>query len=386
MMNWLKLHWKDLLLKVLVPLLVMLAGGTTIYQMTRPAVDPERHTGWIVDPAAVQTVLDQLQRDQGFHALNQVANDLFAGDDDDAPVFFWEAEGKVLGQVLDSWSQGSAGTCVSFGWGRGAQDLLLIQIIQHHLEEWPGAQVATEPIYGGSRVEVGGGRLSGDGSTGAWAAQWVTKWGILLRQKYGDIDLSTYSTTRSREWGRTGVPNVLEPLAKEHPIGAAALVSSTKEAWAAIGSGYPIPVCSGVGFESPLKDGFCEPRGSWGHCMEVRGRFVHPTRGRCFVIQNSWGNYLAKYGEANRMLEVKGRNDKVKLPTGCFACTEAALQRILSERDSFAMSAAKGFPRRKLDWVVQGPRPLFQEKRDAAWVIDRRNRNGVRPEFAGWGR
>ena len=140
---------------------------------------------------------------------------------DDLPedVFASEIEQKILGKLLPTWNQGQVGSCVSHGTGRAFQDTLLAQIAMGKAEQWPGSEVCREGIYGGSRVEIGGGRLGGgDGSVGAWAADWLTKWGGgLLYTKYPELDLSGgYDERRCREWGSRGVPDSLEKYAKEH--------------------------------------------------------------------------------------------------------------------------------------------------------------------------
>ena len=267
-------------------------------------------------------------------------------------VFLWDAETKVLGKVLPSWDQGQVGCCVSFGWGRGVQDLLLLQVANGAAEEWPGHQVATEEIYGGSRVQIGHNQLGReDGSTGAWAGQFVHEYGVLLRQSYaGGINLSTYSESLTRQWSNSGVPAGLLPECRKHAVRGIAQIGNSDEAWAALGNGYPIPICSDVGFASPLKDGFCAQSGSWGHCMLLRGRFMHPTHGKCFVIQNSWGNYL-KPGPGGDQIDTTDRG-KVQLPQGCFATTAAIIDRIVKEGDSFAVSSFEGFPNQKVDWLI----------------------------------
>lgn len=383
-MNWLKSLWQSMpekmrnyALRVLVWVVMAglgwligyLTGGKVeqvpfpVYvEVAAPAIadPPTIHTtGWHAptedetQTALVTIKAQQAGLDPRFAAIAQAAMEAVDSDD---PVFFWEAELKVLKRLLPSWDQGSVGSCVAHGWGRGCQDLLLVQIANGNNgnpEKWPGAQVNRESIYGGSRVEIGGGRIGGDGSIGAWAGQYVQKYGLLFDQQYPGFDLSGgYSISRCREWGNRGVPDALEPLAKAHPVRTIAQVNTAAECWVAIGSGYPIPICSDAGFESPLKEGFCEPRGSWAHCMLVRGRFVHPIRGKCFVIQNSWGDYLAKY-QGQNAIAVVGRPDPVGLPQGCFAIEAKTLDRIVKQRDSFAISAAVGFPRKKIDWNVR---------------------------------
>lgn len=329
--------------------------------------------GWVDDQDAVQESLQAIEQVQGFKPVFG-AQACMGAKDDNSPVFFWEAEQKVLGRVLPSWDQSSIGSCVSHGWGRAIQDLMLIQIVKTGAEEWPDAEICREAIYGGSRVQVGKGRLGrGDGSTGSWAAEWAVNGGNLVYKKYPTIDLSGgYQVPRCREWGYRGVPADLVPIAKEHPVGSVALVKTPAEAWAAIGNGYPIPVCSNVGFQSPLRDGFCARAGSWAHCMELRGRFTHPTKGRCFVVQNSWGNYLhAKPGDRNSQIDVAGRG-LVQLPDGCFGITEKDAAAILAQGDSFAISSLRGFPAQKIDWFVNR---VTTKKSDLAAIFNqRRNR------------
>lgn len=300
-------------------------------------------TGWVDDPSEVEGVMAAISLAGEDPVFATAASGLMVGDDD-APVFFWEAEKLVAGSVLPSWNQGSVGSCVSFGYGRAAQDLMFLEIARGEQEQWPGKQVATEPIYGGSRVEVGGGRIGGDGSVGAWAARWVKDWGIILRGRYGSYDLESYNESRCREYGRNGVPSELEALAREHPVTLVALVQSGEELWAAVGGWKPVPVCSNRGFTTTLRQGFCEPSGSWAHCMEYRGRFISPTRGKCFVIQNSWGGYLS----GDRWVEVEGRG-RVELPEGCFATTMDVADSMMKAKDSFALAGFSGWKRDRLD-------------------------------------
>ncbi|HEY1186606.1 MAG TPA: hypothetical protein VGE74_03065, partial [Gemmata sp.] len=143
-------------------------------------------TGWVEDKDAVARLMGEWAAAGRPVTLAQAAPRLIASEaSDDAPVFFWLNELKVLGRRLDTWNQGGVGSCVGFGNGREAQDLLLAEIAAGEPEQWPGAEVAPEVIYGGSRVEIGGGGISGDGSVGAWAADWLTKYGVVIRGSYG---------------------------------------------------------------------------------------------------------------------------------------------------------------------------------------------------------
>lgn len=301
--------------------------------------------GWVRDDTEVARICQSILDEGKPIAFADAAPALMSADAT-TPVFFWEAEEKVLQRILPSWNQGQVGSCVSFGYGRGAQDLLLAEIAWGEDEEWPGYEVATEPIYGGSRVEVGGGRLRGDGSVGAWAAKWVKDWGILLRKNYPNNDLTTYNEARCRQYGNSGCPNELEQEAKLHPITEIAKVTTADELWAALGAWKPVVVCSDRGFTTTLYEGFCEPSGSWSHCMEFRARFISPKRGKSIVIQNSWGTYL----KGDRVIEVEGKG-KIQLPEGCFATTLDVAARMCAQDDTFALAGMNGWKRRKIDWT-----------------------------------
>jgi len=313
--------------------------------MSENGADLAHLCGWVDDQGAVEAVLSQLP----MPVFSQAAPDL-KGSGEGVDIFFWEAEEKVLGARLGAHRQ-IYGTCVSHGWGRGVQDLILVEIaFGKEAEQWEG-QVATEPIYGGSRVEIGGGRLRGDGSVGAWAAKWVNQYGVLLRKKYGKYDLTVLDEDLAREWGsyrnREGVPDELEPIAKEHPVGTVSMVTDGDDARDALCNGYPIPVCSGQGFTTTRdSNGFCRPRGSWSHCMLARGYCVAKGNRPAVPIQQSWGN--SPTGNDRCVLE-SGR--EITLPQGVFMIDLDVFHGMLRQRDSFAISQFEGFPRR-LDYLL----------------------------------
>ena len=312
--------------------------------------------GWQRDPAAVETVLESLDAEGKPRTLAAAAPHLLAADDD-APVFLWEAEKKLFGRVFPSWDQSDIGSCVSHGSGRGAQDLGFVEIAAGEPEAWPQKnpgepwEVCREAIYGGSRVEVGGGRIRGDGSVGAWAARWVKDWGVVLYGRYGSRDISDgYSVSRCREWGDRGCPDDLEPEAKKHPVREVAMVTTFEEAWAAVGGGKPVVICSDVGFDSPLAEGVCRRSGSWAHCMVYRGRARVKYKGgvaRVLVNQNSWGDYLRGKGEPALTLD-DGR--RVELPMGCFGMLEDDCRRVLAQEDSFAYAGLTGWAATRVDY------------------------------------
>lgn len=144
---------------------------------------------------------------------------------------------------------------------------MLIQIALGNTNEtWPGNQVACEPIYGGSRCNVGGWYGSyEDGSTGAYAADWLRKWGVIL---YGPEGLEgSYDTARCREWGAKGVNEKYQEIARKHPIKTMTRVTTANAARDAIANGYPVCICGSKGRTMQRrKNGFCPVEGTWYHC------------------------------------------------------------------------------------------------------------------------
>lgn len=244
---------------------------------------------------------------------------------------------KVVGQDLIHLQ--TIGDCVSHGWGLAIDFVKAIQINQGSGEQFI-AETATEAIYALDRVEVGRGQLgNGDGAVGAWAAQAVKDYGTLLRQPYGSIDLTTYSGARAREWGKrgNGLPDALEPEAKEHPIRTASLVTTYEEARDAIANGFPVPVCSNQGFsETRDADGFARASGSWSHCMCFIGIDDTATR-PALLCMNSWGpDWISGPKRLNQ-------------PEGSFWVDAKIANNMLRKNpDSFAISSFVGFPAQSL--------------------------------------
>jgi hypothetical protein len=214
-------------------------------------------------------------------------------------------------------------------------------------------EIATEPVYALSRVEIGKGAIgTGDGSVGAWAAEALLEYGCLVRKSYGSVDLSRYNPRIAKQWGmpRAGLPNDLEPEARLHIVKHAALVENGDQARSALYNLYSIPVCSNQGF-TMVRDskGMCKPQGSWAHCMLLRGICLLKGNILVVIIQQSWGENPT----GNDMLVLESGRE-VKLPQGCFAVDfEVCERRMLSAKDSFVLSGPLGFEaRRPLAWNV----------------------------------
>ena len=253
----------------------------------------------------------------------------------------------------------SVSNCVSQGWARAAQDCLLLGVASGQGSLPAVYYIATEPIYAGSRQEVGKGRLgNGEGSLGSWAAKWMSQWGALLRIEYegrydfkakigGDGSIVS-DDELAHKWGTSsdGVPTDLEDDARLHPIKSVAVCRSFEEAADAIANLYPVPVASNQGFAMQRgNDGFCRAQGSWAHQMVFRGCGVAKGNKPFLVCQNSWADYLK--GGDTITLE-SGRD--LKLPPGTFGVHAETANKMLKQGDSHVASNFVGFPRQRPDF------------------------------------
>jgi hypothetical protein len=303
--------------------------------------------GWVNDPDAVKAVASKLRF--------KVFGDTPAGKvGDPLPdhVYLWEIYRKADPRGPPIKNQGQVGSCVSFGTNQAILRTMAVAIALGQPFELK--DIAEEVTYAGSRVEVGGGKIRGDGSVGAWAAQFVQRWGVVSREVHGQYDLTHYDASRCRSWGSKGVPSDLEAVAREHPVKEFTQVQDWTNAKKALASGYGIAVCSGQGFSMQRDSrGVARAQGSWGHCMCLDG--YHVEGGKEYGhIQNSWGP------DAHTGPVGWGAPD-----TGGFWAESAVVDRMLKAGDSWAFSSVQGFPsqRKELDWFVRNaPRPERDER------------------------
>jgi hypothetical protein len=325
---------------------------TVIKEVEKAPAEYAPTFGWHYDPDAISENQDP---DKTLQFAATPAGRAVTGDED---VFLWQAVAKAAAGGFPWVNQESVGCCVGCGFKHCVDVLLAVQIAQGRAAEWK--PVSVEVIYGGSRVEVGGGRISGDGSVGAWAAQWVKTYGVVPMEKFDAADLSTFSPARAREFGRRGVPDALEPAAREHPVKGVALVTTWADVKRAVQQGYPVAVCSDQGFRMERDaDGFCRKQGTWYHCMAVIG-VRGGARPGGFVL-NSWGDRAHT-----------GPVWPAGAPAAGFWADSQTIDRMVRQGDSFALSDAVGFPARKLDWII---RAAPARERDPFAMF-------ARPEFA----
>jgi hypothetical protein len=285
-------------------------------------VAPPNAFGWNNDPEQVKAAMAGME---------------VVGEPDEA--FLWKAYDKLYARPPPEQDQNPVGSCVGFGTSRAYERSLAVQIVQGDNFEFK--HVCEESIYALSRVEIGGGRIRGDGSVGAWAARALTEFGILPRGVYGRFDLMRYDPSRCRDWGRSGLPNELEQEAAKFKAGDCARVVNWSEAKKALASGYGIAVCSNQGFARQRDaNGVCRAQGEWAHCMCLDG--YKKVDGKEYGhIENSWNNNYhvgpVGWGEPNK---------------AGFWAEASVIDRMLRQGDSWAVAAVKGFPARKLNWFA----------------------------------
>ncbi len=254
------------------------------------------------------------------------------------------AHQRKYGTPWQSWDQGSAGTCVSFAFALGEYTAEAVDHVAGKVKE-PPAACATEPVYGGSRTAA---RIppmernnGGDGSYGGAAARWLTGkctdttlGGVLYRQQYGSFDLTKYSITLSRDWGRNGVPLELAREANKRKA-KCVQVQTWQELCAAIERGTPVAICSQVGYGPTPRvrdsDGALSRGSSWSHAMLVWG-VRHKHNGSpddMGLIQNSWNTNW-----------VSGPRWPDDQPDGSFWARRRDVEAALQQGDSWAIGTS----------------------------------------------
>ena len=208
------------------------------------------------------------------------------------------------------------GDCVGHATAMGCDVLAATNIHMLGLPERWEAKASVEMIYAGSRVEIG--QQSDDnlekvnwlagrgGSHGEWAARYVKQYGVLHRRKYqadgNEIDLTGYEPDRSRQYRDVGVPDWLEPIARQHPVREVTNVQTGREALDAVCAGQPVLMCSSYAFRDTRDaDGFASAylgtsrrgwlnavRIQWWHAMILTGAILTGNR-IGGVLQNSHG-------------------------------------------------------------------------------------------------
>ncbi len=290
--------------------------------------------------------------------ITMAASNILAADDD-ADVDITAKYEATTGRKWNSLNQNPRGFCVGFGNAKMAT-LALAMMAAFGEVAWPGADVAVEPVYGGMRYEIGKQKhnsslyRSDDGGVGSWAAEWLLEYGLLLKQKYGNVDLSNYSESRCDKYGSSGVPDDIEDDAKIHPMKSMVLIDDADQAWKLLGQFNPLVHCSNQGFAMQRgKDGICRASGSWAHCAGWSGRFTTKSGTRCGRYDNSWDGSEDGSGYLGEPIVIEGKYGPINLNGNQFLVPLDVMQSMIrSGRETYAMEGVAGFAERRPLYLV----------------------------------
>lgn len=290
--------------------------------------------GWVNRPDDVEAIKSRLQ----FPTADKTPVGSISTGDLPKSVHLWKLYEQLHpGKKCPGRNQLQVGSCVSFGTAKAIEHTMCSEIVMGDPEEF--RDLAQEVIYGGSRVEIGGGQINGDGSVGAWAAEFVKKYGVVARGKYGNVNLEAYSESTCRKFGSSGVPAELEVEARLHPVSDTTQVNDWENGRKMIAAGHGIAICSNRGFVMQRdSQGRCRPSGTWYHCMAFDG-YEGDDEGH---ITNSWG-LDAHTGPV-------GAGDP---NTDGFWTDADTIDKMLRQKDSWAFAGVKGWRSAPLPlWLI----------------------------------
>lgn len=220
--------------------------------------------------------------------------------------------------------------CVSWGMKHAIEYLSCVDILMRKdAEEFH--HIFAPYIYGISRVQVGGGRMSGDGSIGSWAAAGVMKYGTIFVNKN---ECPPYGKDIARKWGSKGPDAKFIDIGKKYLVQSAAKVKTWDDLVAGLANGYSCTVASDQGFEmTPGADGYHDPSGSWAHQMCIYDYCLVDQEHA--YIANSWGD---SHGV------VKNPGTGEEMPRGTLKVKRKTIERMIGQGDTFLVSQFNGFP------------------------------------------
>jgi hypothetical protein len=265
---------------------------------------------------------DQRMADSGLQVEFRVAQSQFNGR--------WEGLKKKGVRAVLLWPLGQKfrpllphhqrrGTCVARGAHKAIESSYL-HSLGNQLAVGEAVEIAWEPIYAGSRVYPGQGRLgSGDGSVGPWAAEWMAGikgiGGICRRGVYGSADLSKDNESWSVQNGNRGsrLPKELLDELQNHTCSVHRVRNNTEIA-DSISSYFGIFRCWDTLFGNRDRNGQCVASDTGAHCQAVIGVYVDQDGEDSFVEIQSWGMNMPS-GPSEIVLQ---GGERVQLPPACY--------------------------------------------------------------------
>lgn len=321
----------------------MLLGGTIPLSQLIAQTQTPILGGWIGLKSATRRFIKTNEKPYFYQHQAEIK-----GTGQDKQVLLWKHLEAAMKAEFDPHFQ-EIGDCTGQAVGLGIDTLTAVQIGLHKKNErWMG-KCSTEAVYAGGRIEIGEGifcfhkRRPSDGCCNTYLGEYARDYGVLLRGKYGKIDISKYNPRLAKIWGSygVGVPDDLEVISKPHPVQTISLVGGWDEACDLIANGHVIAIGSSIGFETETdNDGFLvQNKEGWNHSMLLWGIDSKSKReGGC--LANSWGTNWV----------VNRRTHKLGTPSGCFWADAKVIDKMLRHEDSIALSQYIGYPRQQLDY------------------------------------
>lgn len=230
-------------------------------------------------------------------------------------VFLWNAEIDLFGKPLLPEFQ-RAGTCVGRGNKRAVQYSWYNFLTKRGGLGTP-VEFCYEVAYAGSRVVIGKSQLgNGDGSIGAWLAEYLRLYGFLPRGVHGSYDLTRDREDLAVSWGRAykGPPRELVEASAPFKAAAAFDCRDIDGMADSLSSDRGIALCSNFLYGANDQRGYASPEGRGGHCEAYCGVFLNEQGGMDFCKVGSWGK---DYPGGGRTLRYAG--GEIELPVGVSA-------------------------------------------------------------------
>lgn len=231
---------------------------------------------------------------------------------------------------LNCYDQGQSQACT--GHGRSMQIAVedAVDIVLNHQAEVFTAMPAPEVQYPFG-LQVDGTLGHDDGCSGSGIVEGTERFGswyeIDVPGNTDDLAEGNWAGSpyiaqwyqRIEQYATHGVPTAIAAAAASHKSQSHANVTTVAQAWAALGSAYPILICSNISFEANRNaEGIIGMTGhDWPHCMMISSRRTSPTFGRLYLVHNSW---TPTWASGAYYLDQ---------PEGSFWITEADLGKIL---------------------------------------------------------
>lgn len=322
-------------------------GGLTCRTWRKAIIEEtpteEHGFGWLNEPDHVNQVVSTFPHPY----FGDIAKKLIQ-EAPDKDALLYKVFEKAAGHAWVPHDQNGTGCCVGEG-NSGAVEML--GAIQQVLDGNGGHKdISAAAMYGLAR-EVGGMlHQRGDGAVGADAAKALMTMGAISCEEAGDTNgrdgsAKTHASL-AKKWGSTGLPAALKGIAKTHIVKTVSQVRTPEEVRTANVNGYPVTICSNVGFEGRGgfkrdSNGFCYPGGTWPHCMFIAG---YRADKRAFLVFQSWGP------------DAPPGPKSLDQPDGTFWIEWSACQRIVQSGECYALSAFDGYPAQDLPFIIQAPR------------------------------